>query len=195
MLAERCAGYPPLARRMIALGVAPLIVVLALVVMCSPLIAARHAQDGWREEARELLARAKNAATDIVELDRQNAAMRASPLWPKLYQRGGTPTPAMLQADIGAVLGSVQVSAQSITPIAAQESQFFIKTGARVTASMRVNQLRELLTAFASHPRYLRVERLTVDAPHAQVETDNPPLAVVAEIYGYELRAPPQKVH
>jgi hypothetical protein len=180
---------PVFARRGVALVIVPVAVLTVTAAILVPVTRAREAQDEWREEARRLLAASKRADALKESLDEQIAAVRASPLWSKLYSStGGAPLASALQSDIGMLLSRVDVSAQTLTPIAAQELPLFIRAGARITASMRVDQLRELMAALATHPRYLRVERLTIDAPRTQIDTENPPLAVTAEIYGYELR-------
>lgn len=187
-LASRCSKLPPLTRRIVALLVAPLAVVAVGLAIWLPASYVRNAHLEWRDDARRLLAQAKSAPATQAALEQEIAAMRGSTLWSKFYAKAGSGSgAASLHADIGALLTSVQASAQSLTPIPAQDGSLFARIGVRFAASMRVNQLQSLMSALNRHTRYLRVERLSVVAPQAQSPDENPPLAVTMDVYAYEL--------
>lgn len=186
--ADRCAKLPTPQRRAIALLIAPLMVVMVIAALWLPIVHLHHRHAEWREEARRLLSLAEHAPAERAALQREITALNTSELWSRFYPGGQAVSSATsLHADIGALLSSVRVSVQSLTPIAAEESPQFTKVGIRFSASMRVNQLQGLMTAMALHSRYLRVERLLVAAPHVQSPDENPPLAVTMDVYGYEL--------
>ena len=56
----------------------------------------------------------------------------------------------------------------------------------RFAASIRLNDLQNLLTSMSNHSHYLRVERLIVTAPQTQAPDENPPLAVTMDVFGYQ---------
>lgn len=187
-IADRCAALPPLSRRIIAFVVVPSVMALLGGALVMTAAAAVDAQRLWREETKELLSQAAEAPAQQAALEKQLASMRQSALWSKFYTTSGSGhAAASLQADVAALVNSVQAGGQMLAPIPAQETSLLVRHGVRVTASLRINQLQDLLNATARHARFLKVEQLTVVAPHAQPQKENPPLAVTMDIYGYEL--------
>ena len=121
-------------------------------------------------------------------MDQQLTAMRSSPLWSRFYKTpDSVSATTALHADLSALLSGAQASVQSLTPIPSEEQSAFTRIGVRFGASMRMNDLQNLLTAMSAHSRYLHVERLVVTAPQMQVADQNPPLAVTMDVYGYQL--------
>ena len=188
MLSRRFEELSKPSRRVLALLVAPTLLVFAASVVYLPVAYLRDAQKDWRDETRSLLSQAKGAVALETQLNGQLTALQASGLWSKFYvaEKSGAAATS-LQSDVSSFLGSVQVSAQSLVPIPTAQLPRFTKIGTKVTASMRIDQLRGFLAAVASHQRYLRVEQVTVVAPQTQSIAENPPLAVTLEVYGYEL--------
>lgn len=191
ILSARCAHLSLVAKRIIALLVIPLLLVSFAIALCAPVLYASRSQRAWRAEAATLIAHSKDSERLRTELTEQLSMMQSSGLWSKLYDpAGGGVTENLLHSDVNSLLAQAQTQAQSLTPIAAQESANFAKLGVRVTASMRIDQLQQFIAAAANHTRYLRIERLTIVAPQAQIDNDNSPLAVTAEIYGLQRRVP-----
>jgi Tfp pilus assembly protein PilO len=189
-LADQCARMPLSSRRAIALVIIPLVLLAAIAVLCAPAVYFSASQHVWRTEASEAFAQAQDAPQLRSDLERQLSNMRGSSLWSKLYDAApGGVTAGLLHADVTALLAQSRLQAQSLAPIPMQVERFFTRVGVRFTASMRVDQLQQLITDVASHPRYLRIERLTIIAPQTQLENENPPLAVTAEIYAFERRS------
>lgn len=189
-IAQRCACLPVAVRRAIALGIVPLCLLCLSGALCAPLIHVISAQKAWRIQARDLVARAKGAQELRAQLSQQISTLRSSWLWSKLYEPAGSGvTAGLLYSDVSVLLSQTQSQAQSVTPIPVQEAPFFNKFGVRLTASMRVDQLQRFMSAVEAHPRYLRIERLAIVAPQTQADNENPPLAVTADIYGFEKRA------
>lgn len=187
-LAERCAKLPLASRRAVALLGVPLAIVLLGVLIWLPVDFVRQAQLDWRNEAIDTLSSAHHVSAVQATLDQQLVAMRSSPLWSRFYR---TPNSASattaLHADLSAVLNTAQASVQSLTPIPSEEQPAFTRVGVRFAASVRMNDLQNLLTAMSAHSRYMRVERLVVTAPQTQSPDENPPLAVTMDVYGYQL--------
>lgn len=186
-IADRCAALPLVARRIVAFVAVPAAVTALggmLVVAASDAV---DAQRLWREQTKQLLSQAAQAPALQAAYEKQLAAVKQSAVWSKFYASGASQAGASLQADVATLVGGVQAGGQMLSPIPAQESSLLVRHGVRVSASLRINQLQSLLEATSRHVRFLQVEHLTIVAPHAQSPTENPPLAVTLDIYGYEL--------
>lgn len=186
-LAERCAGLPIASRRVVALLIVPLSALLLVAALWAPVAYVRGSQIEWRADAIETLSSVQQAPTVQATLDQQLAGMRSSPLWSKFYKAPNSTASTVLHADLSALLTSAQASVQSLTPIASEEQAAFTRVGIRFAASIRLNDLQNLLTSMSNHSRYLRVERLIVTAPQTQAPDENPPLAVTMDVFGYQL--------
>jgi len=187
-LAERCAKLPVASRRAVALVGVPLAIVLLLMTIWLPIGLLRQSQIDWRNEAIDTLSSTHQAPAVQAALDQQLAAMRSSPLWSRFYKTPDTVSATTaLHADLSALLNAAQASVHSLTPIQSEEQGAFTRIGVRFGASMRMNDLQNVLAAMNAHSRYLRVERLVVTAPQMQVPEQNPPLAVTMDVYGYRL--------
>jgi len=189
-IAERCAALSPAMRRVVALLVVPMLIVLACLAALLPIHQAWQAQQRWREETKQLLSEAEVAPTLRDALQRQIEAVRASQLRSKFYPSGGAMgTAAVLQGDIDSVMNSAQASSRTLAPIPVAEDALLLRHGVRVTASLRIDQLQDVFNRLAQHQRLLRVEQLSVVAPQMQQADENPPLAVSMDVYGYVLAA------
>jgi len=189
-LAHACSQLPGALRRGVALIAVPLGIIFVAYAAFSLVRLAYDAQQDWRSHASRMLAQTKSAAQVQVHLDQQLLVVNTSALWPKLYgssTSGGSA--ALLQSDVSNLLGSAQVSVQSLAPIPSTPMAEFTQIGVRLTASMRIDQLKSFLAAATIHTHYLRVGQLTVVSPQMQTAADNPPLAVTMDVYGYELAA------
>jgi hypothetical protein len=186
-LAQQCAGLPTAWRRVVALLIVPVSVLLLVALVWAPIAYVRAIQVDWRTDAIETLASAQHAPAMQAALDQQIAAMRSSPLWSRFYEAPNSASAATaLHADLSALLSSAQANVQSLTPIPSQEQAAFTRIGTRFAASIRLNDLQNLLTALSNHSRYLRVERVIVTAPQTQAPDENPPLAVTMDVFGYQ---------
>lgn len=191
-LADRCAALPTTARRLLALFVIPLILVALCVALLVPARQAWLAQQEWRQETRELLSAAAAAPELQTALERQIESVRRSHLREKFYPTDGVlGAAAMLQADVDLLMSSLQVPSRTIAPIPSTETESLVRHGVRLSASLRINQLQDLLNRISQHPRLIRVDQLTVVAPQMQSPEDNPPLAVSMDIYAYALTPDP----
>ncbi|HEY7641631.1 MAG TPA: type II secretion system protein GspM [Steroidobacteraceae bacterium] len=187
-LAERCAKLPVASRRLVALLGVPLAIVLVVSTIWAPIGLMRQSQIDWRNEAIDTLSSTQRAPVLQATLDQQLAAMRSSPLWSRFYKTpDSVSATTALHSDLSALLSAAQASVQSLTPIPSEQTAALTRVGVRFGASLRMNDLQNLLTAMGSHARYLRVERLVVTAPQTQVPDENPPLAVTMDVYGYQL--------
>ena len=74
-----------------------------------------------------------------------------------------------------------------LTPLRSVSLGSLTQIGVHLTASLRIDQLERFMVAAGRHPRYLRIERLTVTAPQTQAPAENPRLAVELDIQAFEL--------
>jgi hypothetical protein len=186
--AERCAKLPTPARRIVALFGMPLAIALLGAVLWMPISYIGTSQAEWREDAIETLAAARRAPQIQAALNQQVERMRASPLWSKFYRMpNAAAASTALHSDLSALLTNAGASVQSLTPIPSEDQPVFTRIGVRATASLRLDDLRNLLTAMSAHARYLRVDRLVVTAPQVQMDSENPALAVTLDVFGYQL--------
>lgn len=189
-LATRCAALSPPMRRLVALFGLPSLLITVCLLALWPLQHAWRSQQLWRMETKRLLSQAAGSSLQRAAIERQLEAVRSSQLRTKFYAAGGAmSSSALLQGDVDVLMNSVQASSRTLVPIPVSENASVVRYGVRLSASLRMNQLRDLLNGLAQHQRLLRVEQLTVIAPQAQNATENPPLAVSMDIYGYSLAA------
>lgn len=187
-LSDRCAALPIVARRLLALVVVPLLLLTLCVGSFVPARQVWQAQQDWRRETRDLLSAAAAAPELQMSLERQIESVRHTHLRSKFYPTDGVlGAAAVLQGDVDLLMSSLQVPSRTIAPITAVETESLVRHGVRLSASLRINQLQDLLNRISQHPRLMRVDSLTVVAPQTQSPEDNPPLAVSMEIFGYAL--------
>lgn len=187
-IADRCAALSPPMRRQVALLALPLMLLIVWLTVLLPVRQAWQAQQRWRYETKLLLSEAGRAPSLRGALEQQLAAVRSSQLRAKFYPSGGAMSPAaLLQGDIDHLMTAAQASSRTLAPIPVSEDVLLLRYGVRVSASLRIDQLQNLLNRLAHHQRLLRVEQVTVVAPQMQQPTDNPPLAISMEIYGYAM--------
>lgn len=191
-LAERCAALPVVNRRLLAVVVVPMLLSLVCIGVVVPAQQAWQAQQRWRQETRQLLSSAAAAPALQTALEQRIEAVRSSHLHSKFYPMGGAMNAAaMLQADVDLLMSSLQLPSRTITPVASTETPSLLRHGVRLSASLRIDQLQELLNRIAQHPRLMQIEHLTVVAPQTQSAEENPPLAVTMDIFAYALAPEP----
>lgn len=187
-MVDRCAALPVTSRRLLAVVIVPTVMAAVCVGIIALLQQAVAAQREWRQETEQLLSDAASAPAMQSALEQQTEAVRRSGLRSKFYPAGGAiNAAASLQADVDTLVSSVQASSRVLAPLPTTETALAVRYGVRLNASLRINQLQNLLDALSRHPRLLRVERLLVVAPQTQVAEENPPLAVTLDIFGYGL--------
>jgi hypothetical protein len=134
-VADRCARLPLLSRRVVALLVMPVSLLLVCAAVGLPISYVSASQARWRAETIDTLVSVRHAPALQQTLDRQLAAMRVSPLWSKFYN---APTSAAattaLHADLSTLLSGARASVQSLTPIPSEEQASFTRIGVSFAA-------------------------------------------------------------
>jgi hypothetical protein len=187
-VSERIAARPLLQRRALALTLLLVLLGGLWIAAWEPLHWMVSSQDHWRGEMRRQLAHARGEAAIEPQLRQRLHDVEQAPLWKTLYEETpGRDTNSLVQADLTVLCTSVGAKVQAVAPLPRMREGRFTGYGVRGTTVVTAEQLRALIGALRTHPRYLRVEHLTVTAPQLQLEEDNAELTVTIEIYGYAL--------
>lgn len=186
-LAVRCASLPKGTRALIAFVLVPATMLAVGALLISSLVWSLQSQTHWREEVRQTLRRANAASLDAATITQDLEAVRHSADWHRFYPVSveGMGSAAAMQSEISALFQGARVNAQSLVLLPAIEHEHFTQLGVRVTSSVRLDELESILSALATHPRFIRVQRLSITAPHSQSRDQNPPLAVTLELAAF----------
>jgi len=188
--AYRLANWPTAARRTLALAGLTLVVLVVWGGVVTPFEWLISSQSAWREQARRSLAQErgwKNAAAPWGELERQ---VQAAPIWQKFLEvpAGATPGAAAQRHVEDLFRGELP---PVIEALATRHVDGLTAYPVRVTTSMTIDQLKDILLSSHTHGAYLRVERLQVTAPQAQLPQQNARLQVNLDLVAYARRGVP----
>jgi hypothetical protein len=187
VVAHRLRAFPLQTRRFVAVALLPFAALLLWVAVVLPVTALYESQVQWRTEATDTIAQAQGATVLLANATEQLRSLPAAPLWTKLYSVSKPGSAAsMVQTDVNGILAASHAVIQSITPLASTPSGDLSKVGLRVAASMTIDELKVFLNSVTTHPRSLRVEKLSVLAPSVQMAAQNPMLTVTVEVFGLE---------
>lgn len=191
---KKLAARPPAQRR--ALAVVMFVAAIGLIwgALVVPLAWVVASQDEWRAEVRKDLARSLGRAASEPDLHRRLVALKAEPVWGKLYEvPDGQDATALVQRDVMRAGTSSGVNIQAIIPVPKVEEAGLVGYGLRFTATLSADQLKKLVDALRANTGYLRVERLTIGAPQVQRTDQNAALNVTVEVYGFSRAHPVAK--
>jgi len=179
-------------RRMIALGMIPLVGAFIWAALVWPVWYTWDSQQEWRTTSARSLARSRAIAASEAMTRDQVKSLPQSPLAAKFYVAGTNGAGAnAFQADVRGMLGSVGAVAQTATPIATNKLGAISRLGLRVTTSMTIDQLKNFLARVDSHSRYMRIDQLDITAPSVQPRDQNPMLTVSMELAAFESERAP----
>jgi hypothetical protein len=185
-LVEKLSARPPTQRRVLA--VVMLVAAIGLIwgAIIVPLVWVVGSQDEWRTDARRDLARALGRAASEPVLRKRAAALAAEPIWGKFYDvPQGQDATALVQRDVMSVGTDAGVKIQAVVPVPRVEEAGLVGFGIRFTTTLSADQLKKFMVALRGNAGYLRVERLTVNAPQVQRADQNALLTVTMEVYGF----------
>jgi hypothetical protein len=141
-------------------------------------------QATWRSDTRGRLARERGELDARPALTGQARALPKAAVWQRFYG-DGEGADGRLRQDVATLVGGSGGTLESLSPLPARREGALVRHGVRLSASMNIEQLRALLAALRAHPRYLRIEHLSITSPTMQPPDTNPSLAVKAEVYGF----------
>jgi hypothetical protein len=191
-LTERLMDFPPLLRRALAVLLVPAAALLGWMLVAEPVIWIAGSQDQWRGSVQATLADDRGHEKVLADFKSRLEALPAAPVWQKFYEvAAGGDGSSLVQQDITSLCSAIGVTTQSVVALRAQSEQGLMKHGVRFTATLTVDQLRSFAATLRNHQKYLRTERLTVDAPQAQPADQNPALTITLDVFGYSRAGPP----
>jgi Tfp pilus assembly protein PilO len=172
-------------RRALALLLIPVAVALVWCLLVVPLRWVATSQGQWRAQVRAELARVRGHAQALAALREDVAKLPSQPVWQRFYAQNGPSVGAALQQDLTTLGAAAGFSEQSITPLPTQARGQLTAYSVRLMASGTIDQLQAFVVGVRGHPRYLRLERLTITAPQVQAKEQNAILSFTLDIDGF----------
>lgn len=188
--AGRIAVLPRSTRRAIALALLLFVVLLTWLLVVLPISALASSQDQWRAQAAQRIASDRGLAKSAGRVREVAQSLRDAPIRARLYAAGAIPVDDQLQEDLRAALIQSGVEPTTFKVLTGATVQGLRQHRVEFSSVLSVDQLRSLLTALAQQRRYVRVERLRVEAPSEQRNNENPRLTMLMEVKGYSLDTP-----
>jgi Tfp pilus assembly protein PilO len=186
MLADLVASQPRLAQRAIAIALVPIAAFIVWIALFTPARWVVTSQAEWREQARGELARARGQAAALSALKKQAAAFPSAPIWQRLYTASGDSVGSSVQQDIARISTSAGLESQSISLLPGEKAGALFRHTVRLSVTGTADRFKTFLSLVREHTRYLRVEAISVGAPHVQRGDQNPLLTVTMEIVAFE---------
>ena len=177
MSVARLATLPPAARRVIALSLLVLALLVAWVAVVLPVRTLLLSQGAWRADSARQIARDRGVARSAAQILAASAAVDASPLRPRLYETGGNGAvspAAALQNDLRAALIVAGVEPTNFRELPGSSTRGLRVHRVEFSSTLSVDQLQAFFLALDRQPHYVRVERLRLDAPAVQRADENP---------------------
>lgn len=189
--AARLALLPLVKRRAIAIGILLLAAALLWLVVVVPLRALVLSQAQWRADTAREIARDRGMAKTAAQVREIAAAVDASPLRARLYDAGnGMAITDQLQNDLRAALLQSGVEPTTFKVLPGTQVSGLRAHRVEFSSIMTVEQLRGFFVALSAQPRFVRVERLQLDAPQQQRNDENPHMTVLMEVRAFAVDVP-----
>jgi len=172
-------------QRILALALAALVIASLYFALLHPLITYLNERDEERAAALRLLGRNRALVQQAPQIRTALDSVARSSQWSRFFE-AQKPTDATLQLETDLrtlITAPNQPTSMIAEPPAAQGP--LTRVSVKVTLSVTIDQLSDLLARCRQHPRFLKIENLVVQAPDAQVVDANPLLSVQAEISGF----------
>jgi hypothetical protein len=189
--AARLAALPPVSRRVIALTLLAAMPLLAWFAVVLPLGAALSSQTEWREDTARTIARDRGMVGTAQDLREVASAVESSPLHARFYETGGvSPVEDTVQNDLRSALLAAGVEPTTFKVLPAVAARGLRAHRVEFSTVVTVDQLQSFFLAIEGQPRYLRIERLRLDAPSNQRSDENPRVTALMEVRGYSIDGP-----
>jgi hypothetical protein len=185
--ATRLAALPRNTRRVVALALLVMVIVLAWLLVWLPVSTLASSQDEWRRQTAQQIAKDRGLAKSAARVREVAQSLRDAPIRARLYEAGDVPVDDQLQNDLRAALVQSGVEPTTFKVLPGATTQGLRQHRVEFSSVLSVDQLRSLLTALEQQRHYVRVERLRVEAPAEQRSNENPHLTLLMEAKGYSL--------
>jgi hypothetical protein len=189
--AARLAALPLVPRRVIALALLVLLLLLAWFTVVLPLGMALSSQTGWRDNTARTIARDRGMVAAAKDIREVAAAVESSPLRARFYETGGlSPVEDAVKNDLRSALLAAGVEPTTFKVLPAVATRGLRAHRVEFSTVVTVDQLQSFFVAVEGQPRYLRIERLRLDAPSNQRSDENPRVTALMEVRGYSVDGP-----
>jgi type II secretory pathway component PulM len=177
----------PRQRRVLALVLSALLITGLYLLVLEPVV--RHFRDraDERQTALRSLSRDRALLEQAPQIQATQNSVANSPRWARFYDsQKATQATLQLETDLRAIVSPPnQIASMIAEPATTQGS--LTRLAVKITLSLSIDQLTEILGRLNQHARFLKIESLTVQAPDYQIVDSNPVLSVQAEIVGFML--------
>ena len=172
-------------QRILAIALAGVAIAILFLGAIRPLVDYIADRSDERDSALRLLGRnlalVRQAPTIQTTLD----AAAKSPRWGRFYNvPKAADATLQLETDLRSLIAipnqPTSMIAESPSPLGS-----LTRVSVKISLSVTIDQLSDLLGRLHQHPRLLKIESLAVQSPESQIVDTNPPLAVQAEISGF----------
>ena len=189
--AARLAALPLAMRRSLALLLVALALLLLWITIVLPVRGLLASQQEWRTDTVRAIARDRGMIKTAPQLREITAAIDASPLRARVYDASATIAPAdQLQSDLRTALLASGVEPTNFKVLPGAVTQGLRVHRIEFSSIMSVDQLHAFFLALERQPRYVRIERVRLDAPSVQRNDENPKVTMLVEARAYSVDAP-----
>jgi Type II secretion system (T2SS), protein M subtype b len=184
----------PIQRRGIAIGLLGVALVLLWLGLIDPVANYfRHSAD---QRGADLNSLSRDRA--LVAQDRSTettlTALKGSPRWARFYETQKADKAVLqMQSDLREVFKAPN-NPTSMTAVPVVVEGPLTRIATKITLSLTIDQLTESLARLHSHAQLLRIEALMIQAPDYQAADTNPTLNIQAEIVGFMVTAPNERI-
>lgn len=186
--AAKLAALPTLSRRIIALASLALLLLLVWFAVVLPLGVALSSQAQWREDAVRAIARDRGIVATAKDIHDLESAVDSSPLRARFYATGGVSSiEDLVQNDLRSALLAAGVEPTTFKVLPAVATRGLRAHRVEFSTIVTIDQLQAFFFALERQQRYLRVERLRLDAPASQPSDENPRMTALMEVRGYSV--------
>jgi hypothetical protein len=180
----------PLQRRVLALALLALTILIVWFIAVQPIVAAIVSSSDERQATLRRLSRDSTLVAQDAEVRAALSAVEQNPRWARFYDSQKTDRAVLqLETDLRALVTTPNNPTSMIVQPATAQGRV-TRLAVKVTLSMSIDQLAETLSRMQLNSRLLKIESLTIQAPDYQVVDTNPTLSIQAEIVGYMLTKP-----
>jgi hypothetical protein len=174
-------------RRVLALMLSGLLLSGLYLLVIDPVITYFSDRANERQTALRSLSRDHALLEQAPQIQSAQDSVANSPRWARLYDsQKATQAALQLETDLRAIVSTPnQVTSMIAEPATTQGD--LTRIAVKITLSLSIDQLTEILGRLNRHSRFLKMESLIVQAPDYQVVDSNPVLSVQAEIVGFML--------
>jgi Type II secretion system (T2SS), protein M subtype b len=177
--------FSPKTQRVIALSILVSIIGLLWLAIVQPVLSHIDSETEQRGIALRALKRDRALLREEPAIQAAAAAVEQSPRWRNFYEDQKAESATLqLETDLRALFKDAN-NPTSMTAEPAVAQGAVTRIAVRLIVVMRVDDLAKILDRLQKHPRQLRIESLTIQAPENQNNQVNPLLNVQAEIAGW----------